>query len=435
MNLVIHRGTHEIGGSCVEFISGDSRIILDLGKPLVNKDGTPFRMDDHKGESGPTLVSNGVLPDIAGLYEWDRKSTAPDGLLISHAHIDHYGFYSFVNNSVPYYLGEGTKKLIDLTVIFTNQNGSISRYKHFVSGIPFICGVFKITPYLMDHSAFDAYSFLIEAEGKKVLYSGDFREHGRKGKAFEWFLNNCPKEVDAILLEGTMLGREDEVPITEAEIEAEAVKLIKKAEGITLFYSSGQNIDRLVSFYRAAMRLGKTFVIDIYTAHILHSLHGRAKLPYPSEKYPEIRVFYPYWLSQKLAREGRKDLLYDFKREWISRAEISQSANEIVMLVRPSMVSDLEHIPGLEGGIFIYSLWRGYLKEKNVQRLIDFTKSRNMTFQYLHTSGHAHLETLKKMINEIKPKCIIPIHSFHPDQYGILGFPIRGLRDGDVCGL
>jgi len=248
-------------------------------------------------------------------------------------------------------------------------------------------------------------------------------------------LHDCPKEIDAILLEGTMLGREDEVPVTEAEIEAEAVKLIEKANGITLFYSSGQNIDRLVSFYRAARRLEKNLVIDIYTAHILQSLHGRAKLPYPSEKYPEIRVFYPFWLSQRLVSEGRKDLLYDFRREWISREEISKSANEIVMLVRPSMVSDLEHIPGLEGGIFIYSLWKGYLKENYVQRLLEFSKSRKMAFHYLHTSGHAYWETLKKVVNGIKPKRIIPIHTFHPELFNTIGENVHSLQDGEVLEL
>ena len=34
MQVKIHRGAHEIGGSCVEVESHGSRIVLDVGKPL-----------------------------------------------------------------------------------------------------------------------------------------------------------------------------------------------------------------------------------------------------------------------------------------------------------------------------------------------------------------------------------------------------------------
>ncbi len=435
MNLVIHRGAHEIGGSCVEFTSGDSRLILDLGKPLVNKNDTPFRMEDFKGESGPDLVSQGVLPDVAGLYEWDKESSAPDALLISHAHIDHYGFYFLVRRDISFYLGEGTKKLIDLTALFTSQKGSISRYRHFTSGVPFECGAFKVTPYLMDHSAFDAYAFLIEAEDKRALYSGDFREHGRKGGAFEWFLANCPRGIDALLLEGTMLGREGAPPISEIDIENRAAKLIEESRGITLFYASGQNIDRLVSFYKACKRTGKTLVVDIYTAHILQALHGRAKIPYPSDRYPEIAVFYPFWLSRRIAQEGRKDLLYDFKRSKISREEISNDPGQIVMLVRPSMVSDLERLGGLEGGTFIYSLWEGYLKEESARRLTGFAEANGMAIHYLHTSGHASAETLRKVVQGIEPKYVVPIHTFHPESYKGLGAEVHIIGDEEILSL
>ena len=42
MKIIIHRGTHEIGGSCVEIQSKKSRILIDIGMPLVKKDGDRF---------------------------------------------------------------------------------------------------------------------------------------------------------------------------------------------------------------------------------------------------------------------------------------------------------------------------------------------------------------------------------------------------------
>ena len=40
---------------------------------------------------------------------------------------------------------------------------------------PFEIGPFRITPLLVDHSAFDAYALLVEADGRRLCNSGDFR--------------------------------------------------------------------------------------------------------------------------------------------------------------------------------------------------------------------------------------------------------------------
>lgn len=40
---------------------------------------------------------------------------------------------------------------------------------------PIIVDDIRITPYTVDHAAYDACAFLIEAEGRRILYSGDIR--------------------------------------------------------------------------------------------------------------------------------------------------------------------------------------------------------------------------------------------------------------------
>ncbi len=42
MKFKIHRGTKEIGGSCVEVWTDNTRILLDVGMPFVEKDGKDF---------------------------------------------------------------------------------------------------------------------------------------------------------------------------------------------------------------------------------------------------------------------------------------------------------------------------------------------------------------------------------------------------------
>ena len=438
MKIIIHRGTHKIGGSCVEIQSKKSRILIDIGMPLVKKDGDSFDFREHENTPGPELVKGKVLPDIGGIYAWDSDKKMIDGVLISHPHIDHYGFFRYLKKDICFYLGEATKEIIDLTVIFTPVEGSISNYHPIESGKSFCCGDFRITPYLMDYSAFDSYAFLVEAEGKSLIYSGDFREHGRKQKAFQWFLEHAPEDIDVLLLEGTVLDRGLKEKgagefKSETEIENETVKLLKEGKNMTLLYFSAQNIDLLVSFYRTSLKTGKIFVIDFYTANILGCLQNYGEIPYPSENYANIRVFFPYWLCRRITWQGGEELMYRYKGYKITKKEISDRSGEIMMMVRPSMLKDLELIKNIEGATFIYSLWEGYLEDDSMQKMMRFIKKKNMNFYQVHTSGHAEITTLKKVVKKLKPGKIIPIHTFHPDKYGdLFARKIEQVSDGEV---
>lgn len=188
MKFRIYRGTKEIGGSCVEVWTETTRILLDFGMPLVERDGKEFDFRKYKKINIPELIEYGVLPDIKGLYNENEKLI--DGVIISHPHQDHYGLGNFINKKVKLYLGEATHKIIEINSLFTPQEIIIENANYFEKEKNFQIGDFSIIPYWADHSAFDAYSFLVEAEGKSIFYSGDFRNHGRKAKVFKWFTHN-----------------------------------------------------------------------------------------------------------------------------------------------------------------------------------------------------------------------------------------------------
>lgn len=112
--------------------------------------------------------------------------------------------------------------------------------------------------------------------------------------------------------------------------------------------------------------------------------------------------------------------------------EISSQPNKYVMIVRPSMQKDIEHIQGIDGGNMIYSMWEGYLKKSATKKFIEYLENRNFSIHHIHTSGHADIDTLKKMVDTIKPKNIVPIHTFHPGDYGkIFDLPVILLKDGE----
>ena len=60
-----------------------------------------------------------------------------------------------------------------------------------------------------------------------------------------------------MITEGTMINRKNEYQ-NEEEVEIKMKKIIKN--GFSILISSSQNIDRLVSAYKAAQSLNKTFV-------------------------------------------------------------------------------------------------------------------------------------------------------------------------------
>ena len=433
LNITIHRGTHEIGGTCVELTAGASRIVLDMGMPLVNPDGTEFDSRALRDKTGQELLDIGILPPVGGLYAWQQPSV--DGVLISHAHQDHYGFVNHVHPDVPVYLGEGTARLLEVSKAFTPHQIEVRSPVVFQWPGAFDVGAFHVVPHLVDHSAFGAFAFEIEAEGKRIFYTGDFREHGYLGKTLDIIKEKVQPGMDVLMMEGTMLARKEEPVLTEEALAEQATEICRECKKAVLVWQSGQNVSRAVSFYKAARRSNREFVTDFYTAHVLAELGqcpGGSKLPYPGN-LPDVRVWYPKSLTDKMFDEGHGAIPNRYRFHKMTKEEMAGKLDQIMLFVRPTMSRDLKLISGLEGSVLIYSLWIGYLEQKNTKRFIKQVKDSGIDIKILHTSGHATLKTLKDLVNVLQPKTLIPIHTFHPDAYASeFGVKTAVLSDGEV---
>jgi len=110
--------------------------------------------------------------------------------------------------------------------------------------------------------------------------------------------------------------------------------------------------------------------------------------------------------------------------------------HNLMMTIRGSMLNSLKKLNCLIGSIFIYSMWKGYLKDKSMGKMMEFLNDNQIQQYFLHTSGHASIDTLKYVVEAIKPKALIPIHTFRPDQYKILGHHnIIRLNDGESLNI
>jgi ribonuclease J len=413
MRMTIYRGTKEIGGTLIEVKTDSTRILIDAGYPLFFG-GRPIE-DKIARLPYKELLDLGVLPPITGLYAWDKA--AFDAVLVSHAHIDHYGLLKYVNSRIPIWMSAGTKTMIEISQRFKIYDDFQMAIQTFVMYSAFKIGDIQVTPYLMDHSAFDAAAFQLTAEGKTVIYTGDFRGHGRKSVCLPAFIKQVTKQADALMIEGSTLGRQNETIITEDALEQILVDQCAYFQGPILFQCSSQNIDRLVSFYRAAKKLKRSFIVDVYTANVLNDLKLLGNhIPYPSDQYCDIKVFYPYQLTQKIFNRIGGEYAQRFSAQHISREDISKDQNHLVMLVRPSMIRDLVRC-GLHDGLFFYSLWNGYRDAEYQQKFEESLRQSGFALRALHTSGHATVEDIRMMIKELDPRQVIPIHTMFPETF------------------
>ncbi|WP_026319038.1 MBL fold metallo-hydrolase [Amorphus coralli] len=410
MRVRIHRGTREIGGTCVEIEQGKKRIVLDVGLPLDGEEN-----------------AEALLPDVNGFR------TPDDGLLgivISHSHQDHYGLAKFIRPEVPVYVGAAAERILRAAAQFTPSGAEFRNFHHFRDGETFELGPFRLTPYLVDHSAYDAYGILVEAGGKRLFYSGDFRGHGRKSTLFDRMLRRPPAQVDVLLMEGSSIGRipDGESFPTEAELESEFVGLMHETPGMVLTYASGQNIDRLVTLFRACKKTGRTLIIDLYTAEILRAT-GNDRIP--QGWWDGVRVFLPFRQRLWVKRNKLFELISPYRENRIFPEALKAIAPEAAMLFRPSMTDDLTRAECLGGARVVWSMWEGYLEDDAAGQFLAWMKENGLPMSRIHTSGHASVSDLRRFAKAVAPKRMIPIHSFATDQYPELFENVDTKEDGE----
>jgi ribonuclease J len=335
-------------------------------------------------------------------------------------------------DGVAVYCGSCSAKLMELTALMNPRVYVKSKPLNFKHLELIKIGALKITPYLMDHSAFDSYAFLIKAGKKTIFYTGDFRGHGRKSKLFDRLIAN-PPHVDILMTEGTTVGpRSDEIFVTESELEERFIEITNETKGTVFVTAAGQNIDRLVTIFRATKRTNRKLIIDPYTAEVLDTLEDYLRLPKTS--WPRIRVAFSRPVAQLFERAGRQDILDKHRTNGVKWQRINDYPNEYVVLIRPSFLGPIKRYVDINNNAtWIYSMWRGYLnRSQSMVRLKNHFEKAGAQFEIIHTSGHAKLSDIKRLVEALNPEMLIPIHSFHTDKFQDYFSNVRLVKDQEV---
>ncbi len=425
---------------------------------------------------GSSLPGSDTIEDFE--YPWEDEPV--DAVFFTHYHGDHVGRLMDIPADVPLYMGETARAVMiniqtalskvpnekghkrELEVLCDDKrvrtfhfNGKF--YDH-VSEIP----GFKVEPYSVDHSAYDAYMFLIEADdpeyenGKRViLHTGDFRGHGRRGKAMlpviRYYVHKNGRKVNTLIIEGTMMSRMDEKVKTETEMMYEAADYLKEHKYAFLICSS-TNLDSLASFYQAAQIVAAPFRRYLYT----YNEYFRVQLQTFSNTAGSFSDVYQFDNVHRLCLD--KELSSHNWERTMTQKELMEKTG-FLAVIKPEEWCEKYVEPFVEDyhagkidqmPVIIYSMWDGYVREyfedengspidnkaKNPE-WIEFLKKQEyngVEVKHLHTSGHASLQMLAGVIKAVAPTDeIYPMHTEHPELFEKLdiGEYVNKIVEGD----
>jgi ribonuclease J len=388
------------------------RIVLDVGRPL-----------------SAGWNEEVALPAVPGFTEPDRSLLA---ILISHPHLDHYGLMAKLPDEIPVYIGREAAALLDAASFFSPVSGRIEPAAHLAHRQPMSVGPFMVTPFLNDHSAFDAYSLLIEVDGRRLFYTGDLRGHGRKAALFDQLLSDPPTNVDVLLMEGTHVradgAHDDAVFPTESELEDRFIDLCASADGAVAVFGSAQNLDRLVTVYRAARRAGRQFVVDLYGATVAAA--ARPTIPQPG--FPDLRVYVPNRQRVRAKEAGEFHRTAAVRSVRIFPEELAEHPERFLLHVPSSTARELVGAGILKSdGVAVWSLWDGYLSDPSGAALTRLLADNDVPLTRIHTSGHASVADLRRLVGALDPKRVVPIHSEAAARFAALFPRVEPHADGD----
>ncbi len=404
MKIIVHRGIDQIGGCITEISTDKARVLIDLGQNLPNGEGV-------------------VSDDLSSCEAIEKITQGVDAIFYTHYHGDHLGLFHYVPDGVRQYIGKIAKRVAlckhrQLSYIKGREQQSAKEIAKLEGmgelspGQVITVGDIKITPFFVSHSAYDAYMFLIKAEGRKILHTGDFRGHGHLSKGLLPTIEKLilsQGKVDFLITEGTMLSRFGERVMSENELQRKAREIMTRYKNVFVMCSS-TDMERIATFYDANKQMEyRPLVCDHYQKNILEIFTESAGEHTPLFRFDKAYDFSPTnvklldWMTDKgfcmLVRATNK--FKDYYQTLVSRLD----PNETVL---------------------IYSMWKEYINTNGkhaVQRYVDFV-SIFPNMDKLHTSGHASTECLAEVCNLVNPTLgIIPIHSENSANY--MNLPIK----------
>jgi len=511
MNIEIFGGVGEIGGNKIFVNIGDKKFLFDFGLSFSeNQKYFSEFLNPRKLNGIIDYLYLGLIPPINKLYRNDlitpfsdvlnsnpyniitTNENIVDAFFLTHAHLDHYKFVGFLKQNTPIYMNWISNTILEHlnnTSIDTllsevlqfyeafkmvpkkrqSGNGEIE-YKratkpdHKPSDIKRPIRIMKegtpsrfkssqgeinITQFQTDHSIPGACSYIIENDGRSLVYTGDFRRHGFHSEWVEEFIKKArDSNPISIITEGTRVPsveefskstyREEEQ--TEIEVKSLASDVIKDHPGLILVRCSPRNLDRILLYYSLAKKFDRRFAITPKIFHLIDSF----RMKFDSMEKNQIK---PYYKDYNLPDySDRNFVVYLPRKGWgkyeaadyrgfqndifridnfITYKDVKKEPDKYLLYLDYFMLSELIDIDqNPNSTVFLNSTTDPFteemdLQEKKLQAWLEkFKISKTET---IHSSGHCSVDELIDFLQKIDADNIIPVHTEHPETFQEFG--------------
>ena len=416
--ITFYGGVNEVGGNKILLKDRDARVFFDFGMSFSMRRqfySPPFLSP----KSEKSLQALGILPKIDGIYRFDAKAPEVDAVFISHGHMDHSAYLSFIKREIPVYCGETTKIILQAMGEMRRADLEFDvegiKFEAFRTGHKICVGDLEVLPIHVDHSVPGAYGFIIQTSNGVVVYTGDFRRHGAKPKMTDEFVEKAKEsEPVAVVSEATnMTGASIS---SEGEVEGKLNEIVQQASGIVLADFASTDIDRLNSFHRIAKKTGRCLTVSLRQAYLIEALHKDKGLKLPDLNDENILVFRK---SKKRYEKWENNIIEKYKGKIVDVFEVSKQQCKAILAMSLYDLEELVEIQPSPGSCYILSASEPFNEEMEIdfERLLNWLRHYGLPQYHVHVSGHIMPLQLKKALKEMNASKIFPIHTENAELF------------------
>jgi len=424
VELTFYGGVGEIGGNKVLLEDDIGKLFLDFGYPYRKyRDFYEEYLKPRPGAGLLDLLVMGLLPHLKGIYRADletedlwqqfrraehyRRLENIDGILLTHAHLDHSGHISFLREDIPVYatattafiakaIQDSGKSPFDQQVCYFTPRveeclegwkqgayvtssggdrqrrfcvadklklsedaekfwGKATRKKKLDSQLLDDIGKcsFNLRCFPVDHSIPGACSWGIETSSGWVVYSGDLRLHGRHGKLTEAFVDEASRlHPRALILEGTNVGKATN--ISEEEVYENGFKAINDARGLVIADFSPRDVNRLLTFLQVARDTRRKLAIlpkDAYLLKIMRLLEPEI----PDIAQEDAIVIYQETTASKSPDAWLRNIYEDYSSRIVLAKDVSSNQDDFILCFSFWDLNELPSIQPRAGSLYVFS--------------------------------------------------------------------------------
>ncbi len=510
VSITVYGGAGEIGGNKILVDDGAHRIFLDFGMSFARMGDFYEDFLQPRTNTGlRDLLALGILPKIDGIYRQDLlelhrlKETlaglgvpdgslwaadvrsykeindrdgrpAVDGVIVSHAHMDHFQHVSVLDEHVPLFCSETTKAIMETAeevsrggfgtdVINVGKRSicTLGKAAFFpgtpkveaetvlrpvntvCAGKPFAAGGMEAELHPVDHSVPGATAIVLKAGERRIVYTGDLRFHGLAGDLTHRFRETLAgTRPDVLIAEGTRI--EKERPDSETVVAEECTRLVSQAgSALAMVAFAWKDTTRYRTMIDVARETGRTLVISAKLAYLTHKL---ACLPGPSVRpaceEPNVKVYLKRKGSMLYSQNDYVGTKYDMgcSVQWdkkdpctirtehyesgVRAYDIAANPGRYLLHLDFYELNELIDLRPPPGSVYISAVSEPFnmemeLDKERLKHWLERFAVNPPDFEprYAHASGHASGPELIEMIKAIRPKVLIPVHTERPDLF------------------